>query len=101
MTHPGRALDEHNALVSLCEELTAIDVYNQRYNAGSDPDLMRVIDHARTEEKEHAASLIAWLAANDPVFREKLTSTLSTDLSAGPWNTASTLLPSGSSRKAA
>ena len=42
----------HRAIVSLMEELEAVDWYNQRANACTDPDLKAILEHNRDEEKE-------------------------------------------------
>lgn len=53
---------------SLIEELDAINVYEERFQATSDTALKHVLAHNRDEEKEHAAMLVAYLRKNDPVF---------------------------------
>jgi hypothetical protein len=53
---------------SLIEELDAINVYEERFQASSDKQLKRVLAHNRDEEKEHAAMLVDWLRKNDPIF---------------------------------
>lgn len=47
--------EHHRALVSLMEELEAIDWYQQRINATADEELKALLAHNRDEEKEHAA----------------------------------------------
>ena len=47
--------DMHRAVVSLMEELEAVDWYNQRVDACKDEELKAVLVHNRDEEKEHAA----------------------------------------------
>jgi len=47
--------DMHRAIVSLMEELEAVDWYNQRADAAKDPELKAILQHNRDEEKEHAA----------------------------------------------
>jgi hypothetical protein len=64
--------DLHRAIVSLMEELEAVDWYNQRAQACSDPDLKRILEHNRDEEKEHAAMVLEWLRRRDAVFDEQL-----------------------------
>jgi uncharacterized protein len=61
-------LDRHRALVSLMEELEAIDWYAQRIEATRDPELAAVLAHNRDEETEHAAMSLEWLRRNDPVL---------------------------------
>jgi len=64
--------DLHRAIISLIEELDAVDVYNQRADACSDPELKAVLEHNRDEEKEHAAMTIEWLRRQDPDFDREL-----------------------------
>ena len=63
-----RTLDLHRAIVSLEEELEAIDWYQQRVDATRDPDLKRILEHNRDEEKEHASMLLEWIRRRDVVF---------------------------------
>jgi uncharacterized protein len=58
----------HRAIVSLKEELEAVDWYNQRAEACSDADLRAVIEHNRDEEIEHAMMNLEWIRRNNPVF---------------------------------
>jgi ferritin-like protein len=60
----------HRAIVSLIEELEAIDWYQQRAEACSDADLKAVLQHHRREEIEHAMMNLEWLLRNDPAFAE-------------------------------
>ena len=59
-------MDYHRALVSLMEELEAVDWYNQRIDATEDDQLREVLVHNRDEEKEHAAMALEWLRRRDP-----------------------------------
>ena len=45
-----RTLDMHRALVSLTEELEAIDSYNQRADVCRDYELKLILEHNRDEE---------------------------------------------------
>jgi ferritin-like protein len=65
-------VDRHRAIVSIMEELEAVDWYDQRVDATGDPELAAVLAHNRDEEKEHAAMTIEWLRRNDPVFDRHL-----------------------------
>jgi ferritin-like protein len=65
-------LDRHRALVSLMEELEAMDWYAQRIEAAGDPELAAVLAHNRDEETEHAAMSLEWLRRNDPVLDRHL-----------------------------
>lgn len=67
-----RTKDRHRAIVSLIEELEAIDWYQQRAEACGDTELRDVLLHHLEEEVEHAAMNLEWLRRNDPVFREKI-----------------------------
>lgn len=72
-------LDRHRAIVSLMEELEAVDWYDQRAAACVDPELREILEHNRDEEKEHAAMVIEWLRRNDSTFAEELSTYLFTD----------------------
>ena len=61
-------IDQHRAIVSLMEELEAVDWYNQRAKATGNPDLRAILEHNRDEEKEHAAMALEWLRRSDPKF---------------------------------
>jgi ferritin-like protein len=65
-------LDRHRAIISLMEELEAVDWYDQRVDATSDPELAAILAHNRDEEKEHAAMTLEWLRRKDPVLDEQL-----------------------------
>jgi hypothetical protein len=71
--------DMHRAIVSLMEELEAVDWYNQRVDACSDPDLKAILAHNRDEEKEHAAMVLEWIRRSDPRFDKELRDYLFTD----------------------
>jgi uncharacterized protein len=65
-------VDRHRAIVSLMEELEAVDWYDQRVQAATDDELRAVLAHNRDEEKEHAAMMLEWLRRNDPAFAAHL-----------------------------
>lgn len=65
-------LDFHRAIVSLIEELEAIDWYQQRIDATDDKDLKQILAHNRDEEKEHAAMSLEWIRRRDPVMDKML-----------------------------
>jgi len=71
--------DMHRAIVSLMEELEAVDWYNQRVDACKDADLKAILAHNRDEEKEHASMVLEWIRRNDPVFSKELKDYLFTD----------------------
>lgn len=64
--------DMHRAIVSLMEELEAVDWYNQRVDACKDPELKKILEHNRDEEKEHAAMVLEWLRRKDPTLDKEL-----------------------------
>jgi ferritin-like protein len=65
-------VDIHRAVVSVVEELQAIDWYAQRVDATQDPELRAILKHNGDEEKEHASMLLEWLRRHDPVFERHL-----------------------------
>ena len=71
--------DMHRAIVSLMEELEAVDWYNQRADACKDPELKAILAHNRDEEKEHAAMVLEWIRRRDPAFSAHLKDFLFTD----------------------
>jgi uncharacterized protein len=71
--------DMHRAIVSLMEELEAVDWYNQRAQACSNPTLRGILEHNRDEEKEHASMLLEWIRRNDPKFSSELKDYLFTE----------------------
>jgi ferritin-like protein len=71
--------DFHRAIVSLMEELEAVDWYNQRVEATSDPELAEILAHNRDEEKEHAAMVLEWLRRHDAKLDEHLRTYLFTE----------------------
>ena len=71
-------VDRHRAIVSLMEELEAVDWYQQRVDGTSDPELAAILAHNRDEEIEHAAMVLEWLRRNVPAFDENLGTYLNT-----------------------
>lgn len=68
----AEVIDAHRAIVSLMEELEAVDWYNQRAKATANPELRAILEHNRDEEKEHAAMALEWLRRSDAKFAEHL-----------------------------
>lgn len=64
--------DMHRAIISLMEELEAVDWYNQRVNACKDDELRAILAHNRDEEKEHAAMVLEWIRRRDKRFDKEL-----------------------------
>lgn len=62
--------DLHRAIVSLMEELEAVDWYNQRVDAAADDDLRAILAHNRDEEIEHAMMGLEWIRRNNAKFDE-------------------------------
>jgi hypothetical protein len=58
-------VDRHRAIVSIMEELEAVDWYDQRAEATQDDELAELLRHNRDEEKEHAAMTLEWLRRRD------------------------------------
>ena len=71
--------DMHRAIISLMEELEAIDWYQQRVDACKDAELKAILAHNRDEEKEHAAMVLEWIRRRDPAFDKELRDFLFTD----------------------
>ncbi|RUO59743.1 encapsulin-associated ferritin-like protein [Pseudidiomarina marina] len=71
--------DMHRAIISLMEELEAVDWYNQRIDVCEDEELKKILIHNRDEEKEHAAMTLEWIRRRDKVFDEELKEYLFTE----------------------
>ena len=71
--------DLHRAIVSLMEELEAIDWYGQRVDATNDADLRAILAHNRAEEQEHAAMVLEWIRRRDARFDRHLRAYLFTE----------------------
>ncbi|HEU4368409.1 MAG TPA: encapsulin-associated ferritin-like protein, partial [Methylomirabilota bacterium] len=77
LTPPTR--DMHRAIVSLVEELEAVDWYQQRMDATEDAELRDILRHNRDEEKEHAAMVLEWIRRHDRGFEATLREYLFTE----------------------
>ena len=62
----------HRAIVSLIEELEAVDFYNQRADVCMDSELKAILEHNRDEEKEHASMILEWIRRKDFAFSKEL-----------------------------
>ncbi len=71
--------DMHRAIISLMEELEAVDWYNQRVDACKDKELAEILAHNRDEEKEHAAMVLEWIRRRDPRLDKELKDYLFTE----------------------
>lgn len=67
-----QTMDMHRAITSLMEELEAIDWYNQRVDACTDPELKAILEHNRDEEKEHAVMVLEWIRRYDSKLDHEL-----------------------------
>ena len=68
----GEMREMHRAIVSLMEELQAIDWYQQRVDACADPPLKDVLLHNKNEEIEHATMLMEWIRRHSEHFDQML-----------------------------
>lgn len=62
----------HQAIVSLMEELEAIDWYQQRADDCDVPALKEILLHNMREEIEHATMVLEWLRRNHTEFDRQL-----------------------------
>ena len=72
-------IERHRAIVSLMEELEAVDWYDQRVDAASDDELRAILAHNRDEEKEHAVMVLEWLRRHDAALDQQLRTYLFAD----------------------
>jgi uncharacterized protein len=71
--------DYIRALVSLKEEIEAVDWYQQRLTVTNDKQLKKILLHNRNEEIEHACMALEWLRRNMDGWDEKLKQYLFTE----------------------
>jgi ferritin-like protein len=76
---PARVREFHRALISLKEEIEAVDWYTQRIAVCSDPELAAVLAHSRDEEIEHSCMTLEWLRKNMPGWDAQIRQRLFTD----------------------
>jgi ferritin-like protein len=74
-----KALLMHHAIVSIMEELDAIDWYRQRADDTEDETLRDLLLHNMREEMEHASMLLEWLRRHDEDFDRFLRTYLFTE----------------------
>jgi len=60
----------HQAVVSVIEELEAMDWYRQRADDCESQELREILLHNMREEIEHASMLLEWLRRNDKDFNK-------------------------------
>jgi ferritin-like protein len=70
--------DMHRAIVSLKEELDAVDWYQQRAEACRDDELRAVLVHNKNEEIEHAMMNLEWIRRHSAVFDAQIGTYLKT-----------------------
>jgi hypothetical protein len=63
-----KTLTMHHAIVSLMEELEAVDWYQQRADDCEDEALKKILLHNMREEMEHAAMVLEWMRRNSSDF---------------------------------
>lgn len=68
----------HRAIVSLMEELEAVDWYGQRAEACTDEELRAVLVHNKNEEIEHAMMNLEWIRRKVPEFAQNIDTYLNT-----------------------
>jgi hypothetical protein len=76
-----QTLNLHFAIVSLMEELDAIDWYRQRADDAEDERLKGLLLHNMREEMEHASMLLEWIRRHDGDFERFLKTYLFTESS--------------------
>jgi hypothetical protein len=74
-----QTLNLHFAIVSLMEELDAIDWYRQRADDAEDETLKELLLHNMREEMEHASMLLEWIRRRDGDFEGFLKTYLFTE----------------------
>ena len=65
-------LHMHHAIVSLMEEMEAVDWYRQRADDCEDEELKEILLHNMREEMEHAAMVLEWIRRNNSDFDHEL-----------------------------
>jgi len=73
------AKDFSRALVSMIEEVEAVNWYHQRMDVTTNQQLKKILKHNRNEEMEHASMLMEWLRRNMEGWDEQLKKYLFTD----------------------
>jgi ferritin-like protein len=65
-------MDLHRAIISLVEELEAVDWYQQRIDVAGDEELKGILAHNRDEEIDHAVMALEWLRRKLPYLDGQL-----------------------------
>lgn len=74
-----KTLHMHHAIVSLMEEMEAVDWYQQRADDCEDEALKNILLHNMREEMEHAVMVLEWMRRNNEDFAGMLKDYLYTD----------------------
>jgi ferritin-like protein len=90
--------DMHRAIVSLKEELDAVDWYQQRAEGCTDDELRAILIHNKNEEIEHAMMVLEWIRRKNPVFAGHIKTYLNTTGAITALEAAATAGGGGSSR---
>jgi ferritin-like protein len=72
-------LSQHHAIVSVMEELEAVDWYRQRADDCEDQALREILLHNMREEMEHACMVLEWLRRNNSDWGEYMQTYLFTE----------------------
>ncbi len=64
-------MEMHHAIVSLMEEMEAVDWYRQRADDCEDAELKEILLHNMREEMEHACMVLEWLRRNNEDFAKQ------------------------------
>lgn len=72
-------LSHHHAIVSVMEEMDAVDWYRQRAEDTEDAALREILLHNMREEIEHACMILEWLRRNEPEWGRQMETYLFTD----------------------
>ncbi|MFP4431392.1 MAG: encapsulin-associated ferritin-like protein [Spirochaetaceae bacterium] len=75
----AKTRDLTRVLVSLKEEVEAIDWYNQRIELSTDPQVAKILKHNQEEEMEHACMALEYLRRNMDGWDEALRTYLFTE----------------------
>ena len=67
-----QTLTHHHAIVSLKEELDAVDWYRQRAEDCDDNSLKSILLHNMREEIEHSCMILEWLRRSVPEWTEQM-----------------------------
>ncbi|KAA5607367.1 ferritin [Roseospira marina] len=72
-------LSQHHAIVSVMEELEAVDWYRQRADDCEDPALREILLHNMREEMEHACMVLEWMRRTNADWGEYMQTYLFTE----------------------